>query len=54
MTNEAAMPPTFGTLNRLSIQQVWASESHNFTPWLAENLDYLSERIGLDLELVLK
>jgi len=52
MTNEAAMSPTFGTLNRLSIQQVWASESHNFTPWLAENLDYLSERIGLDLELV--
>lgn len=43
---------TFGELRRLSIQNVWASESRDFTPWLAENLGYLSERIGLDLELV--
>ena len=42
----------FGSLSRLSIQNVWASESRDFTPWLAENLGYLSERIGLDLELV--
>ena len=38
MINEAVMsPPAFGTLNRLSIQEVWKTESHSFTPWLAEN-----------------
>ena len=53
MIDEAAMSPQpFGTLNRLSIQEVWKTERGSFTPWLAENLDYRAERIGLDLELV--
>lgn len=46
------MSVEFGTLERLSIQDVWASESRDFTPWLAENLGHLADQIGLDLELV--
>jgi len=46
------MAVEFGQLQRLSIRAVWSSESSDFTPWLAANLDRLSEQIGLDLELV--
>ena len=46
------MAVEFGQLQRLPIRTVWSSESSDFTPWLAANLDRLSEQIGLDLELV--
>jgi hypothetical protein len=46
------MTVEFGELRRLGIRTVWSSESSDFTPWLAANLDHLSEKIGLDLELV--
>lgn len=32
--------------------QVWPHEAHDFTPWLANNLHYVGEVIGEDLELV--
>ena len=31
---------------------MWASESADFTPWLAENLDVLGEELGMSLTLV--
>lgn len=40
-----------GELKRLDPRDVWKSESANFTPWLAENLDHLADVLGLDLEL---
>jgi hypothetical protein len=46
------MAVDFGQLKRLPIKTVWTSESSDFTPWLAANLDRVSEQIGLDLELV--
>ena len=33
------------------IRDVWEDEARDFTPWLAENLDDLSEALGIDLEL---
>jgi hypothetical protein len=30
---------------------VWVHEAHDFTPWLLENADRLSEALGIDLEL---
>ncbi|MDM7186356.1 hypothetical protein QUH49_28250, partial [Klebsiella pneumoniae] len=30
---------------------VWKHEAHDFTPWLAANLDRIGQAIGLDLEL---
>jgi hypothetical protein len=42
-----------GHLEKIELREVWASESSDFTPWLAleENLALLSEAIGIDLEL---
>ena len=36
----------------VNLREIWPDEARNFTPWLAENLDLLSEELGLDLELV--
>jgi len=41
----------FGTLADVSLREAWAHEAHRFTPWLATNLDRLSQAIGLPLEL---
>lgn len=41
----------FGKLQDLPIREAWKHEAHEFTPWLAENIDHLSEAIGIPLEL---
>jgi len=46
------MEVTFGELKSLGLRQVWSSESGEFTPWLADNIDLLGEAMGLELELV--
>jgi hypothetical protein len=43
--------PEFGRLQAVSLREAWQHEAHHFTPWLAENLDRLSEAIGVSLEL---
>ena len=40
-----------GELRDVPVREVWQHEALNFTPWLAENLDQLSETLGVDLEL---
>ena len=40
----------FGTLENVDLREAWPHEAHNFTPWLADNLDRLSEAIGIRLE----
>src|SRR5437879_13375183 len=42
-----------GRLEKIDLRKVWASESGNFTPWLArpENVSLLSEAIGIALEV---
>ena len=39
-----------GTIERVSLTEVWPHEAQDFTPWLADNLDKLGEALGLDLE----
>ncbi|WP_084793826.1 DUF4268 domain-containing protein [Actinokineospora bangkokensis] len=42
-----------GRLERLGgVREVWPDEAVDFTPWLAENIDVLSDAIGLPLTVV--
>ena len=38
-----------GTLSPVQVREVWAGESRDFTPWLAENADLLGEALDMDL-----
>ena len=41
----------FGRLSDLPLRDAWPNEARQFTPWLAENIDQLSEVIGVPLVL---
>lgn len=41
-----------GTLEPVSVRQIWPHEEHNFTVWLSENLQALEPTLNLQLELV--
>ena len=41
-----------GRLRRVSLREVWSHEAHDFTPWLAENIDVLNNAIDLSLSIV--
>lgn len=39
-----------GTLKEIKdLREVWPHEAHDFTPWLAKNIDVLSETVGIDI-----
>ena len=39
-------------LVRVNPREVWANEATNFTPWLRDNIDFLAEAVGIDIQLV--
>ena len=41
----------FGRLEPVDLRTAWRHEALNFTPWLAENLDRLSQAVGIDMIL---
>lgn len=41
----------FGKIMPVALREIWPGEATHFTPWLAENLAVLSEKLGMDLEL---
>jgi len=45
------MKTTLGELKRIDPRDIWPSESRDFTPWLAENIEKLGEALGMDLEV---
>jgi len=45
------MKQPLGKLKRLDPRTVWSSESRDFTPWLAENINMLGEVLGTELEV---
>ena len=36
-----------GRIERVDLREVWPHEAHDFTQWLGENLDVLSEELGI-------
>ena len=42
--------PEFGSKKGLDLRDIWKDEARNFTPWLADNLKYLSDELGAELE----
>ena len=47
----APKPLQFGQLKRVDIREIWVHEERDFTPWLAKNLHFLGDAIGLELVL---
>ena len=47
------MSTSLGRLKTVKLRNVWATEAHDFTPWLAgdDNIGVLGDTIGLDLEV---
>ena len=41
----------FGKIVEVPLREVWAGEATHFTPWMAANLQIVSEKLGLELEL---
>jgi hypothetical protein len=39
-------------LEKVPLRKLWKHEAHSFTFWLAENLDFLSETLDFDINLV--
>lgn len=43
--------PNLGRLSAVAPRKVWSHEAQDFTPWLLQNVDVLSDLLGMDLEL---
>ena len=43
--------PKLGVLEDVSPRLAWANEAHQFTPWLADNIAFIGDLIGLTLEV---
>jgi len=43
---------SIGKLKKVPLREIWPNEANDFTVWLANNLDFLSEVLELDLSLV--
>ncbi|MCZ8092292.1 MAG: DUF4268 domain-containing protein [Acidovorax sp.] len=40
-----------GTIENISLKSLWPGEATHFTPWLAQNLEVLGKKLGMDLQL---
>ena len=45
------MKVEFGKLEDIDLRNAWTHEANDFTPWLANNLEWLSDAVGIRLEL---
>lgn len=42
----------FERLTDMPLRDAWLNEGSDFTPWLHDNIEYLSDAVGLDLETI--
>ncbi len=47
----ASEDPGLGKLVKVCVREVWKHEAGDFTPWLSENLDQLTDVLGITLRL---
>ncbi|MDE3088034.1 MAG: DUF4268 domain-containing protein [Chloroflexota bacterium] len=45
------MKSELGTIKSLDPREIWPNEARDFTPWLAEHMQDLSQKLGMDLEV---
>ena len=43
------MKQKLGKIKRVDLRNIWKKEDREFTPWLKENIDLLSEKIGIEI-----
>lgn len=41
-----------GKLEPVDLREIWKNEEKDFNQWLAENLDYLSDAVGIEMSIV--
>ncbi len=49
-----AEEPKLGTMQKVELREVWRNEAADLTPWLASNLELLSDSLGLGDDLEVK
>ena len=42
--------PKLAKIERVDLREAWSDEARDFTPWLSENIDQLSEALNLNLQ----
>lgn len=43
--------PELDRLRNVPVREVWSHEATKFTPWLSQNLDHLTDTLGIELKL---
>lgn len=41
----------FGEINSVDLRDIWPGEATHFTPWLADHINFLADKLGMDLQL---
>src|SRR3990167_9707781 len=49
MTNNNQQP--IGKIKKIDPREIWKYEARHFTPWLAKNIDYLSDVLNIDISV---
>ena len=49
MTNNNQQP--IGKIKKIDPREIWKHEAKHFTPWLAKNIDYLSDVLNIDISV---
>ena len=46
---ENGHPLSIGKIAKIDPREIWKYEARHFTPWLAKNIDYLSDVLNMDI-----